>query len=157
MANTYTVERIATLLAPAERIYQEIADFHRWTAWSPWDDLDPDLKRTYSGANSGLGAIYSWLGNRKAGQGRMEITEAVDSSELTIALDFLKPFKSSSTTSFALTADGDMTRVTWTMTGPLTPLLRVMGIFKSMDKMVGPDFEKGLRRLKAVAEAPPTS
>ena len=87
----------------------------------------------------------------------MEITEAVDSSGLTIALDFLKPFKSSSTTSFALRAEGEMTRVTWTMTGPLTPLIRVMGIFKSMDKMIGPDFEKGLGRLKAVAEAPPTS
>lgn len=157
MANTYTVERIATLEASPERVYQEIIDFHRWTVWSPWEDLDPDLQRTYSGADSGVGAVYSWSGNRKAGQGRMEITEAVEPSGLTIALDFLKPFKSSSTTSFALSAEGETTRVTWTMTGPLTTLLRVIGIFKSMDKMIGPDLEEGLERLKAVAEAPSTS
>lgn len=154
MADTYTVERSAIINAPAESIYPEIADFHRWPAWSPWEDLDPDMQRTHSGPDSGLGATYEWSGNRKAGEGRMEITEAVEASRVEIALNFLKPFKSSSTTTFDLSQAADATRVTWTMTGPNTLMIRVMGVFRSMDKMVGPDFEKGLERLKAVAERP---
>ena len=152
MADTYTVQRSASVHAPAKSIYSQIADFHRWTAWSPWEGLDPDLKRTFTGQESGKGAIYTWAGNRKAGEGRMEITEAAEPSKAVIALDFLKPFKSSSTTTFDLAPEGDSTRVTWTMTGPKTLMLKVMGLFKSMDKMIGPDFEKGLRQLKAVTE-----
>ncbi len=154
MADMYTVARSTTINAPAETIYHQIADFHNWGAWSPWDDLDPDMQRSYSGAESGVGAGYAWSGNRKAGEGKMEITDAVESTSVQIALDFLKPFKSSSTTAFALQPQGESTEVTWTMTGPNTLMTRVMGIFKSMDKMVGPDFEKGLAKLKAVAEQP---
>ncbi len=152
MADTYVVERAATIGAPAEQVHEYLADFHRWTEWSPWEDLDPDLRRTYSGPDSGIGAIYEWSGNRKAGEGRMEIIEAVDVAKLKIALDFLKPFKSSSTIAFDLQPEGGTTRVTWTMVGPKTLVIRAMGLFKSMDKMVGPDFEKGLEQLKAVAE-----
>ena len=154
MPDTFTVERSATILASPERVYPDIVDFHRWTAWSPWEDLDPDLQQTFSGSESGTGAMYAWSGNRKAGEGRMEITEAVEGSLIDIALDFLKPFKASNTTTFSLAPDGDATNVTWTMTGPMTFMTKVMGIFKTMDKMIGPDFEKGLASLKAVAEQP---
>lgn len=152
MTDTYSVERSATIKAPAASIYEQIVDFHRWTAWSPWEGLDPDLERTYSGPDRGLGATYVWSGNRKAGEGRMEITKAVEPSRVEVALNFVKPFKSSSTTTFDLKPEGDATRVTWTMIGPKTLAARVMGLFKSMDKMIGPDFEKGLGQLKAVAE-----
>lgn len=156
MADTYTVARTATISASAALIYAQIADFHRWPAWSPWEDLDPELHRTYSGPDSGPGASYAWTGNRKAGEGRMQITDAVEPTKVEIALDFLKPFKSSSTTTFDLTPEGEATRVTWTMIGPNTLVTRLIGIFKSMDKMIGPDFEKGLERLKSVAERPET-
>ena len=152
MADIYTVERTTTINAPAEKVYAQIVDFHNWRAWSPWDDLDPDMQRSYPGADSGVGAGYAWSGNRKAGEGKMEITEAVEPSRVQIALDFLKPFKSSSTTTFNLKPQGDTTKVTWTMTGPKTLMTRVMGVFKSMDKMVGPDFEKGLTQLKGASE-----
>ena len=152
MADTYTVERTAIIKAPTDRIYAQIVDFRKWRAWSPWDDLDPDMQRTFSGADSGPGAVYEWSGNRKAGQGRMEITNATDPSDVKIALKFLKPFKSSSTTSFKLQPTEGATKVTWTMTGPKTLMIKVMGIYKSMDKMVGPDFEKGLERLTVVTE-----
>ena len=152
MADIYTVERTTIINAPAEKVYAQIVDFHNWRAWSPWDDLDPDMQRSYSGADSGVGAAYAWSGNRKAGEGKMEITEAVEPSTVQIALDFLKPFKSSSTTTFNLKPQGDTTKVTWTMTGPKTLMTRVMGVFKSMDKMVGPDFEKGLTQLKGASE-----
>ncbi|MDH3306083.1 MAG: SRPBCC family protein [Acidimicrobiia bacterium] len=153
MADTYTVQRSVSIDAPAASIYPHLIDFHRWTAWSPWEDLDPNLQRTYSGPDAGPGAIYTWSGNRKAGEGRMEVTEAAEPAKVVVAVDFLKPFKSSSITTIEMNENGEATEVTWTMSGPKTLMTRVMGIFTSMDKMIGPDFEKGLTRLKAVAEA----
>jgi hypothetical protein len=152
MAHTYTVERREHISAPAAAIRGHIVDLHRWEAWSPWEDLDPDQRRTYGGAAFGVGAWYEWEGNRKAGKGRMEILE-VDASTVRIDLQFLKPFKSHSNTIFVLEPEGDGTLVTWTMAGPHTMMTRVMGLFISMDKMIGPDFEKGLARLKADAES----
>ena len=151
--STYTVERSATIAAEPKRIYDEVANFHQWIGWSPWEDLDLDQQRTFSGAYSGPGAKYEWSGNRKAGRGRMEITQAQEPTEVRIALDFEKPFKSSNTTEFFLIPEGSArTRVRWVMTGPKTFATKVMGLFSSMDKMIGPDFEKGLARLKDVVE-----
>lgn len=149
---TYVVERERRIPAPASEILARIVDFQRWPEWSPWEDLDPNVRRSYTGSDSGVGAVYEWQGNRKAGVGRMEITSVErrdDSSEVTIDLQFLKPFKSRNTTTFRLRRDGDATQVTWTMQGPQSFMTRVVGIFKSMDKMIGPDFEKGLRRIEA--------
>ena len=152
MANTYTVERKATIKAPAEAVYEQVVSFHNWDAWSPWADLDPDMRQNYSGPDAGVGAGYAWSGNRKAGQGRMKITEADKPTKVAIALDFVKPFKSSNTTTFSLAPHGDTTEVTWTMVGPVTLMSRVMGVFMNMDKLIGKDFEKGLDRLKTVCE-----
>ena len=150
--DTYTVLRSATVGAPPADVYPHIVDFHKWGSWSPWDELDPEMDKTYSGADAGPGAKYAWTGNRKVGQGSMEITGATEASEVTIDLEFLKPFKATNTTVFSLQPDGNGTKVTWAMTGRKTFMTRVMGIFKSMDAMVGPDFEKGLARLKSVVE-----
>lgn len=152
MSDTYTVERSAIITAPAKTIYAQIVDLRNWRSWSPWDEIDPDMVRSYSGENSGPGAVYNWSGNRKAGEGRMEITSATEMSDVTIAVDFVKPFKSSSTTTFRLQPTEGATKVTWTMTGPKTTMVKVIGLFRSMDKMVGPDFEKGLARLAVVTE-----
>ncbi|MGH2395314.1 MAG: SRPBCC family protein, partial [Candidatus Limnocylindria bacterium] len=132
--DTFTVERSAVIDAPPQRVYPKIADFHAWMEWSPWEGMDPDQKRTYSGADAGTGAVYAWSGNRKVGRGRMEITDATEPSKVAIALDFIKPFKSSNTTTFALQPEGEGTRVVWTMVGPKTLVTKVMGVFKSMDK-----------------------
>ena len=153
MADTYTVERSTTINASPGEVYSHMIDFHNWGAWSPWDELDPEMSKTYSGADSGVGAHYAWTGNRKVGSGSMEITDAKSDSEIQIALEFLKPFKASNTTLFKLTPEGEGTNVSWAMTGKNTLMTRIMGIFKSMDSMVGPDFEKGLAKLKAVAES----
>ncbi|MGH3368049.1 MAG: SRPBCC family protein [Nocardioidaceae bacterium] len=150
--DTYTVERSAAIAAPPERIYAQIADFHNWTNWSPWEDVDPQLQRTYSGSDSGVGAVYRWSGNRKAGVGRMEITDTTEPSKVQIDLVFEKPWKAHNDTRFTIQPEGSGSRVTWTMTGDKTLMTRVMGIFKSMDQMVGPDFEKGLGRLKTTTE-----
>ena len=153
MADTYTVERSATVSAPAERIYEQIVDFHRWPGWSPWEDIDPAMSRDYSGAERGEGAAYAWAGNRKAGEGRMEIVRAVDAERVDIDLQFVKPFRARNDTSFVLSPQADgSTLVQWTMTGRKTVATKVMGLFSSMDKMIGPDFEKGLARLKQATE-----
>ena len=151
-SDTYTVQRSTTVQAPPGRLFEQVEDFHRWPAWSPWEELDPGMQRTYGGPAKGVGSTYAWSGNRKAGQGRMEITDVDDPTRVVVWLDFLKPFKSSSVTTFTFAPEGDGARVTWTMAGPRTLGLKIMGIFTSMDKLVGPDFEKGLSRLKALAE-----
>jgi uncharacterized protein YndB with AHSA1/START domain len=152
MAGT-EVRREETIPASRAAVYALLVDFHRWQQWSPWEDIDPAMSRIYSGPDAGIGAVYEWVGNRKTGAGRMEITDAVESSKVQIALQFLKPFKSSSTTTFELVErDGD-TEVTWRMVGPKTFMTRFMGVFMSMDTMVGKDFEKGLTRLKDAATA----
>jgi len=151
MGDTYEVVRTETIDAPSAVIHELVVDLHEWTRWSPWEDLDPDLRRTYSGADRSTGAVYEWSGNRKAGQGRMEVT-GDEPLEVTVAITFLKPFKSASVATFVLEPVGSGTRVTWRIVGPKTLATKVMGIFTSMDKLIGPDFEKGLARLKATAE-----
>lgn len=147
----YTVERSITVNAPAHRVHGLVDDFHSWTSWSPWEDIDPALQRTYLGADSGVGARYEWSGNRKAGAGSMEITASTP-ARIDIALDFLKPFKASNVTSFVFEPSGSGTRVRWLMSGEQKGLMGLFGRFFSMDRMIGPDFEKGLARLKGVAE-----
>ena len=153
MADTFTVERSTTVDAPAASVYPHVVDFHAWTAWSPWEEVDPGMERSYSGPGAGVGARYAWSGNRKAGKGSMEIVRADEPSLVGIDLQFEKPFRSRNDIVLALeeTAAGQ-TQVTWTMVGPVTLMSRLMGVFVSMDKLVGGDFEKGLAKLKAVAE-----
>ena len=153
--STYTVERSRVMNADLGQVFEQVVDFHRWPAWSPWEDIDPAIQRTYSGPEQGVGSVYEWSGNRKAGQGRMEITSAErggDRGQVVIDLRFVKPFKSETTTTFTLQPEGTGTRVTWRLVGPQSLATKVMGLFTSMDKMVGKDFEKGLTRLKAVTE-----
>ena len=152
--STFSVARSVVIAAPAPAIHERINDFHRWVDWSPWEGIDPSLQRTYTGPDAGVGASYAWVGNRKVGQGQMTITES-QPNRLGLDLQFLKPFKANNTTVFAFAPsgnDGNSTELTWTMTGPKTFMSKIMGIFMSMDKLVGKDFEKGLASLKQVCE-----
>lgn len=148
----FRVERSATIGAPPAGVYAEIADFHRWPNWSPWEHLDPAMNRSLSGAESGTGAVYEWNGNDKVGQGRMTITGTQPDEQVAIKLEFIKPFQSTCVTTFDLKPAPEGTRVTWTMEGRNNFVAKAMGIFMPMDKMVGGDFEKGLGSLKQVAE-----
>lgn len=142
----YEVQRCAVVPADVETTHTHINSFHRWTAWSPWEDVDPDLKRTYSGPDSGVGARYSWTGNRKAGEGSMEILASAP-TRIDLIVNFLKPFKASNPTSFILEPVDGGTNVTWLMTGEHRGFAALFFRFASMDKMIGPDFERGLARL----------
>ncbi len=149
--DTFRVQRATSIKAPPEKIYPHLGDFHAWNAWSPWEKMDPALKRTFSGAASGKGAVYAWEGNKKVGKGRMEITDATP-SRIAIKLDFIEPFEGHNVTEFTLEPKGDSTSLTWTMSGPALFITKVMQVFVSMDAMIGKDFEAGLASLKAVAE-----
>ncbi len=150
--NSFRVARSARIAAAPDRIYPLIDDFHRWTAWSPYEGLDPNLKRTYGGAARGVGATYAWEGNNKAGAGRMEIMEAAVPSKVTIKLDFTKPFVAHNIAEFTLEPEGAATTVTWAIHGPQPLMAKVMCLFFSMDKMLGKDFETGLNSLRTAAE-----
>jgi hypothetical protein len=150
--DTFRIQRAASIEAPPEKIFPLIDDFRNWGSWSPWEKMDPALKRAYSGRPSGKGAVYEWEGNNKVGKGRMEIMEAPSPSRVTIKLDFLKPFEAHNTAEFTLTGKGGTTDVTWAMHGPNLFIGKVMSLFFDMDRMVGKDFETGLANLKTVAE-----
>ena len=152
--DTFRIQRSATIQAPPEKIYPHINDFHRWAAWSPWEKLDPDLKRTHSGAASGKGTVYEWEGNKKVGKGRMEITDESPPSKIIIKLDFFRPFEAHNTAEFTLAANGSATTVTWAMLGTMPYMMKVMSVFMNMDRMIGENFETGLANLKAIAEKP---
>ena len=147
----FRVERSIAIAASPEAIASHLDDFHRWTRWSPWEGLDPAMKRTYSGAEKGVGAVYAWEGNGKVGAGRMEVL-ASSPSAVRIKLDFLRPFEAHNQAEFTLVPEGPSTRVEWAMTGPQAFPMKVMGLFMSMDSMVGKDFEKGLASLKEISE-----
>jgi uncharacterized protein YndB with AHSA1/START domain len=150
--DTFRIQRATTIQAPPEAVFPLVSDFHAWLGWSPWEKLDPNLKRTHSGPANGTGAVYEWEGNKKVGQGRMEIKEAVTPRRIIIQLDFLKPFEAHNVTEFTMTPEAGGTAVTWAMTGQQPFLFKVMCLFTSMDRMVGKDFERGLANLKALAE-----
>jgi hypothetical protein len=150
--DTFRIERSANFKVPADRIFPYINDFHSWQSWSPWENIDPALKRTYSGAPSGLGAVYAWEGNKNVGEGRMEITDSAAPSKIKIKLDFLKPFEAHNTAHFGLEPRGDSTTVTWAMDGSRPFMMKVMCLFFNMDNMVGKQFETGLANLKRIAE-----
>ena len=150
--DTFTVRRTAVIKAPPEKIMALISDFHNWPSWSPWEKLDPNMQRTFSGAASGKGAVYSWKGNSDVGQGRMEIIDFAPPGKVVIKLDFIDPMESNNVTDFVLTPQGENTTVAWTMNGPMPFLFKVMNVFASMDTMVAKDFEKGLVQMKAAAE-----
>ena len=153
--DSFTVQRSARLQAPADKVFVMVNDFHRWAEWSPWEALDPAMKREFSGPASGPGAVYAWDGNQAVGAGRMEITGAQPATQVEIKLDFLRPFEGHNTTVFSLVPEGASTGLTWTMTGPMPFVSKLMSVFVSMDKLIGKDFEAGLAKLKAVVERSP--
>jgi uncharacterized protein YndB with AHSA1/START domain len=150
--DTFSVRRAATVKAPPERIFPLINDFHQWGTWSPYEHKDPAMKRTYSGADSGKGAVYAWDGNKNVGSGRMEILEASMPSKIVIKLDFFTPFEGHNTAEFTMLPQGDVTNLTWLMHGPAPFMSKLMQVFINIDKMIGKDFEAGLANIKTISE-----
>ena len=150
--NTFRVQRSIDINAPPEKIYPLIDDYKHWASWSPYEKVDPAMKRTFSGAPSGKGAVYEWDGNKNIGRGRMEIIDATAPSKIGIKLDFFSPFEAHNIAEFTMQPKGDVTNVTWAMHGPVPFMAKIMHMIFSMDRMVGGQFAEGLTNMKAVAE-----
>jgi len=150
--DTFRVKRTARIKAPPEKIYALIEDFHQWISWSPYENRDPAMKKTYSGAPLGKGAVYAWDGNKDAGAGRIEITDVTVPTKVTMLLEFTRPFATHNIVDFTIMPDGEATEVSWDMHGPAPFLSKLMQVFFNMDKMVGKDFEDGLAAMRTVAE-----
>jgi hypothetical protein len=150
--SSFSVRRSAIVNAPAEKIFAVLSDFQQWRGWSPWENRDPELKRTYQGSDRGKGAIYAWDGNNNVGAGRMEILDATTPSKILIKLDFFKPFKARNIAEFTMLPQGNATNVNWLMQGPAPFMHKLMQVFINMDKMIGRDFETGLANLKTLVE-----
>ena len=148
----FTVQRSATIRAAPEKIYPLLADFRQWPAWSPWEKLDPDMKRSLSGPPSGPGAVYAWEGSSKVGAGRMEIKDAAAPSKVVIQLDFLRPFEAHNVTEFGLAPRGDMTDLTWQMRGKAPFVSKLMGALRRHGQDDRQGLRAGLANLKAAAE-----
>lgn len=153
----FRIQRSADVAAPPAQVFALLNDFHQWSEWSPWEKLDPNLKRKFDGPDSGPGARYAWAGNADVGEGRMEIVESKPGESLVVDLEFVKPFPARNRATFTLApAANGGTHVTWTMDGKNGFLGKLMSTVVDMDALVGKDFEKGLANLgSAVAKATP--
>ena len=149
---TLRVQRSVSINAPPERIFSLISDFHQWVTWSPYEQKDPAMKRTYSGTERGRGAVYAWDGDKNVGSGRMEILDVSAPSKIVIKLDFFKPFEGHNTAEFTMLPQGDGTHVTWLMHGPANFMSRLIQVFMNLDNLIGKDFEAGLANLKPITE-----
>ena len=148
----FRIVRSATIGAPPEAVFEQVDDFRKWRAWSPWEKKDPALKRTYEGPAAGPGSVYSWVGNKEVGEGRMTLTESQPGEFVRIKLEFFKPFAATNQAEFSFEPKGDQTVVTWAMAGENNFMCKAFCMFMDMDKMVGTDFEKGLAAMKTIAE-----
>lgn len=152
----FRIARSTTIKAPPEEIYPLMSDFHRGAEWSPYEKKDPNMKRRFSGAASGKGAVYEFEGNSDVGAGRLEITDATPPSKVVLRLDMVKPFEGSNIIEYSILPKGDASEaaseVTWAMHGQQPLLAKAICLFFNMDKMVGADFEAGLASLKTIAE-----
>lgn len=151
-SKTFRIERSTLIKAPAEMIYPKISSLKNMHDWSPWKEKDPNAKMTMEGTDGTIGASMSWEGNDDVGSGKQEITELVPNKSVRTALHFYKPWEAENVATFDLVPSGDSTKVTWGMEGENGFMMRVMSVFMDMDKMVGPDFEKGLSNLKKTTE-----
>ena len=153
LPDVYMLTRSTVIAAAPEVVFAHLDDFRKWDAWSPWAKRDPNAKATFSGEARGKGAVFAWNGNGEVGEGRMTILQSRPAVGLNIKLDFVKPYESTSSVTFLLKPEAAGTRVTWSMSGRQSFIEKAMcSVMGGLERMVGPDYEKGLVNLKAVAE-----
>lgn len=150
--DSFRIERSLTIKASPAEVFPLVNDFRAWDRWSPWAHKDPNMSESFSGATSGLGAVYAWSGNRDVGSGRMEIIDMTPPSTVRIRLRLQKPLATTNMVEFSFDALDEYTEVTWRMDGPMPYVSKLVSVFRPIDAMIGPDLERGLRKLKVLAE-----
>ena len=149
----FRVVRSAVIPAPPAVVFEQINDLRKWDAWSPWEKVDPTMKKTFAGPSAGVGASFSWVGNSEVGEGRLTIVDSRAPERVGIRLDMVKPIAASNAVEFTLVPEGAHTRVTWSMTGQNGFVSKAIGLVIDMDRMVGGQFERGLANLKTAVTA----
>ena len=152
--SSYQVTRSLAIAAPPGALFPHMNDLKKWEAWNPWGKADPNIKLTYGGPASGVGASYSWAGNNEVGEGRATITESRPSKSVKYKMEFFKPMSGTSEMEFTFKPQGNQTEVTVTVSGDKSFMAKAFCLFMSMDKMIGGKFEKALAELKGIAEVP---
>lgn len=150
--NRFSVKRAVLIDANATELFPYINSLKLFRQWSPWEGRDLAMKATHSGEESGPGSIYEWDGDKKVGQGRMEILSSEANRQVIIKIDFIRPFDAHNTVEFLLTPELKKTRIEWKIYGPNVLMSKVMQVFVSMDRMIGPDFDQGLKNLQSLIE-----
>jgi carbon monoxide dehydrogenase subunit G len=153
LPGTTKVERDIYIDRAPEKVFATVDSFERFNEWSPWSGLDPDTEYSYSGPTAGEGASMTWAGNATVGTGSQQILESRPVSAVVTAIDF---GGSRATGTFSLVGEGQGTRVSWTITSDhgYNPLHRWFGALL-LERMIGPDLERGLGRLKSLLETAP--
>jgi Polyketide cyclase / dehydrase and lipid transport len=151
--DSFRIARSIDIEAPPAKVFPLIEEFREWTKWSPYEKLDPNMKRSFGAVTRGAGAHYAWEGDKKVGAGSMDITSSKPSSEVSINLNMIKPFAANNKVTFTVAPRGSGSTVTWTMEGASPLMMRVMHLFMNIDKMVGGQFDEGLQKMKAAAES----
>jgi hypothetical protein len=151
----FHIERSIEMDGPPDGAFAHVNNLQAWADWSPWDKIDPQMKRTFGGPAAGPGATYAWVGKRRVGEGRMTVVKSEPPSLVAIKLEFLKPWTATNMTTFTFTPTERGTRVMWSMDGENRFLMKCASLFMNMDKMIGKDFERGLEALKLVSEPLP--
>jgi hypothetical protein len=149
----FRIERTADVGVPPDVVFSIINDFHQWHRWSPWEKLDPAMKKTYDGPAAGPGSIHIWSGNKKVGEGRNTILDSKAGEYVRMKLEMFRPFACTNQVTFKLVPAGENTRVSWIMEGKNAFIPKAFCMVMNMDRMVGKDFEAGLANLNAAAQA----
>lgn len=150
----FRIARSLAMAAPPERVFEQVNDLRKSPDWSPWIKLDPNIKNSFEGPESGEGAIYKWSGNDEVGEGSMTIVESKPNERVRMKLTFLRPMEDTAEAEFTLKPEGEKTSVTWSMSGKHNFLSKAVCLFMDMDKMIGDKYEEGLASMKQIVEAP---
>ncbi|MBM3993865.1 MAG: SRPBCC family protein [Planctomycetes bacterium] len=151
MPSAYRVSRSVAITAAPSDVFPHVNDFHKWKAWTPWLDDDPNAKVTIDGA-PGKGATYQWVGNGSVGEGKITILESDANERIKLKLDFVRPMVRTAEAVFTCKKEDDKTLVTWTFVGERDLVGKALGAVMSMEAMIGGRFDEGLKRMKAVGE-----
>jgi len=150
LPSDYRVERSIEISRPVPVVFDQVADFNHWPAWNPWTAMEPTARTVVSGAPRMVGSSWAWEGE-KLGRGSLTIREIIPNQAIRSTLRFLEPQQMEARDSWTFLPANNGTRVIWANEGKLSyPMERYLGLF--MDGMLGSDYEKGLAKLKQVAE-----
>ncbi len=149
----FRITRSIIISAPPSVIFPQVNNPRKFEEWNPWSKLDPDAKVTFEGETEGVGATTRWDGNYEVGKGAMINEESLPNEKIRFRMEFLKPMEGTNMAEFTFKPAGDTTIVSWSMYGKNNLIAKAFGLIIDCEKMVGDQFEKGLKNLKTISES----